>query len=349
MRGISISGLRMILSYEYFRACFSLSLPSTSLSHSITLSRTRQWNARCRFSNTNLRLFHINLPMCYRIEFKFRFSFGKKIRFAECNTFQDIRHCRRARRETANRRETFSGDLCIRDKRIARATCNQETTINVRAAYITGKGRKPWNIYHYVRFTFINSMRIAERWDQKKRGGQEFPRGERLGQKSRCLRLSTRKFRRPFEILWSSLKGILAGKEPRENLSREKSASCVSRRPFHRFFFSFFPYARFVAGRGWKGCGLPRFATATKNRSIAPAGVVHLFPTLHNISPWATDDFPRLPFDCLYLPLSYNGTSLSAVVSCLIDAISQKMMLRHQRREPQRIILIVKPMEFRRS
>jgi len=120
----------------------------------------------------------------------------------------------------------------------------------------------------------------------------------------------------PFEILSSSLSGNL-GRKRATRISAAKSRPGVSRGgPFAVFFPLFFFYARSIAGCGY---GSPRLATATKNRSIAPAGVVHLFPTLHNISPWI-DDFSRLPSVCLYLPLFLcNGTSLSAAISRFID------------------------------
>lgn len=63
MRGISISGLRMILSYEYFRVCFSFSLPSHSL------ARTNSETRGIDLSNINLR--DVNLRMCHRMASKF--------------------------------------------------------------------------------------------------------------------------------------------------------------------------------------------------------------------------------------------------------------------------------------
>jgi len=146
-----------------------------------------------------------------------------------------------------------------------------------------------------------------------RRKRQESQRRATRGQKSRCLRLNAEKFHHPSRF---SLRESWQEKG-HKNLSREKSTRRV-------FFSLFFFYARFVAGCGY---GSPRLATATKNRSIAPAGVVHLFPTLHNISPWTTDDFSRLPSVCLYLPFfcvtERPSARRSAASLTVNDAISR--------------------------
>lgn len=151
-----------------------------------------------------------------------------------------IRHCRHARRETANRRETFSDkDLCIRDKRNARTTCTKKQrlmfvrlSIRETVKYIIDK--RNCEIYYYVRFTFTNSARIAERWDI----GDRNPRGEQRGQKSYCLRLDAEIPVRDF-LEFSYLGNLGRRKGPRESQPRKVGQPCLAE-AFRFFFFLFY-------------------------------------------------------------------------------------------------------------
>lgn len=110
-----------------------------------------------------------------------------------------LRHCRRARRETANRRKTlFDEDLCVRDKKVARVS---RTTINIRTAYIIGKSRELRNILLCAFFIY----KFRANCGRMRKGGRN-PLGEEATRAKIALFTSRRGNFLSFEILSGSLR-----------------------------------------------------------------------------------------------------------------------------------------------